>query len=91
MPKNNESSPETVSEQERRLSLIDLAGIDINLRKEEVESDYEDVNYDYGDTDESKGVRSVQEAINLQHPFGIKLWKPALYKKDRSILVLTPF
>ncbi|CAG8502799.1 1115_t:CDS:10 [Ambispora leptoticha] len=27
-----------------------------------------------------------QEAINITHPFGLPLWKPALYKKSRSII-----
>jgi len=26
-----------------------------------------------------------QEAINVTHPFGIRIWKPALYKKNRSV------
>ncbi|KAJ3115760.1 hypothetical protein HDU96_000093 [Phlyctochytrium bullatum] len=30
-------------------------------------------------------VKDMQEAINVSHPFGLKIWKPALYKKDRSI------
>ncbi|RKP04244.1 hypothetical protein CXG81DRAFT_8583 [Caulochytrium protostelioides] len=30
-------------------------------------------------------VKERQEAINVVHPFGLKLWKPALYKKNRSI------
>ncbi|KAI8835541.1 hypothetical protein BC829DRAFT_365347, partial [Chytridium lagenaria] len=28
-------------------------------------------------------------AINVSHPFGLKIWKPALYKKDRSINAIT--
>lgn len=30
-------------------------------------------------------VRAVQQAINISHPFGLKVWKPALYSKQRSI------
>ena len=30
-------------------------------------------------------VRDRQAAINQSHPFGIRLWKPALYKKMRTI------
>lgn len=30
-------------------------------------------------------VQSIQEAININHPFGLRIWKPALYKKKRSI------
>jgi Ca2+:H+ antiporter len=46
-----------------------------------------------GDTDsdsdvsdaESFTLKDRQQAINQTHPFGIRVWKPALYKKDRSI------
>lgn len=30
-------------------------------------------------------IKDVQQQINQQHLFGIKIWKPALYKKSRSI------
>ncbi|RKO87402.1 hypothetical protein BDK51DRAFT_31580 [Blyttiomyces helicus] len=30
-------------------------------------------------------VKTMQEAINISHPFGLKIWKPALYRKFRSI------
>jgi Ca2+:H+ antiporter len=34
---------------------------------------------------ESFTLRDKQAAINQTHPFGIRIWKPALYKKDRSV------
>ncbi|KAK9471232.1 Sodium/calcium exchanger protein-domain-containing protein [Dipodascopsis tothii] len=34
---------------------------------------------------ESFTLRERQDAINESHPFGIRIWKPALYKKDRSV------
>ncbi|KAK1596652.1 sodium/calcium exchanger protein [Colletotrichum navitas] len=34
---------------------------------------------------ESFTLKDRQQAINQTHPFGIRLWKPALYKKDRSV------
>jgi Ca2+:H+ antiporter len=34
---------------------------------------------------ESITLKDRQHAINQTHPFGIRVWKPALYKKDRSI------
>ncbi|KAK9449824.1 Sodium/calcium exchanger protein-domain-containing protein [Limtongia smithiae] len=34
---------------------------------------------------ESFTLRERQDAINETHPFGIRIWKPALYKKDRSV------
>ncbi|CCC70203.1 hypothetical protein NCAS_0E01330 [Naumovozyma castellii] len=34
---------------------------------------------------ESYTLRERQDAINKTHPFGIRIWKPALYKKMRSV------
>ncbi|KAI0205461.1 calcium permease [Astrocystis sublimbata] len=34
---------------------------------------------------ESFTLKDRQQAINETHPFGIRIWKPALYKKDRSV------
>ncbi|ODV57848.1 calcium/hydrogen antiporter ASCRUDRAFT_40283 [Ascoidea rubescens DSM 1968] len=34
---------------------------------------------------ESFTLRERQDAINTTHPFGIRIWKPALYKKIRSV------
>ncbi|KAI8372140.1 Sodium/calcium exchanger protein-domain-containing protein [Blakeslea trispora] len=31
-------------------------------------------------------LKDRQEAMNQSHPFGLPLWKPALYKKSRSIV-----
>ncbi|CAH6720826.1 low affinity vacuolar monovalent cation/H(+) antiporter [[Candida] jaroonii] len=36
-------------------------------------------------TIESLNLRERQDAINSTHPFGIKIWKPSLYKKKRSV------
>jgi Ca2+:H+ antiporter len=30
-------------------------------------------------------LKDRQDAINITHPFGLKIWKPALYKKSRSV------
>lgn len=30
-------------------------------------------------------VKERQSLINVQHPFGLPIWKPALYKKSRSV------
>ncbi|KAL7276660.1 hypothetical protein RUND412_000320 [Rhizina undulata] len=37
------------------------------------------------DSVESFTLKDRQEAINVTHPFGIRIWKPALYKKNRSV------
>ncbi|KAI1634202.1 calcium permease [Biscogniauxia mediterranea] len=34
---------------------------------------------------ESFTLKDRQQAINETHPFGIRIWKPALYKKHRSV------
>lgn len=34
---------------------------------------------------ESLDLKARQEAINSTHPFGIKIWKPSVYKKIRSV------
>jgi Ca2+:H+ antiporter len=39
---------------------------------------------DVSDT-ESFTLKDRQLAINQTHPFGIRIWKPALYKKNRSV------
>lgn len=44
----------------------------------------EDDDADLSDA-ESFTLKDRQQAINETHPFGIRLWKPALYKKDRSV------
>lgn len=36
-------------------------------------------------SEESFTMRNRQNAINTAHPFGIRLWKPALYRKKRSV------
>lgn len=37
------------------------------------------------DTVESLTLKDRQNAINSTHPFGIKIWKPSIYKKNRSV------
>ncbi|KAF8635987.1 hypothetical protein AX15_000150 [Amanita polypyramis BW_CC] len=47
---------------------------------EESEGDEEDE-----EEDEAITVKDRQSLINVQHPFGLPIWKPALYKKSRSV------
>ncbi|KAG1879177.1 hypothetical protein F4604DRAFT_1652029 [Suillus subluteus] len=37
------------------------------------------------DDDDPITVKDRQSLINVQHPFGLPIWKPALYKKSRSV------
>ena len=46
--------------------------------------DAEDDEADLSDA-ESFTLKDRQQAINETHPFGIRIWKPALYKKYRSV------
>ena len=46
--------------------------------------DAEDDDGDVSDA-ESFTLKDRQQAINQTHPFGIRIWKPALYKKNRSV------
>ncbi|KAK4152292.1 hypothetical protein C8A00DRAFT_35035 [Chaetomidium leptoderma] len=50
----------------------------------EEEEDDDDDDGDISDA-ESFTLKDRQQAINETHPFGIRLWKPALYKKNRSV------
>ena len=66
---------------------------DNNVREEEVEEQEEleleeDLNSESdGDVSDAESftLKDRQQAINETHPFGIRLWKPALYKKNRSV------
>ncbi|KAF9236525.1 hypothetical protein BU15DRAFT_49908 [Melanogaster broomeanus] len=37
------------------------------------------------DDDDPITLKDRQSLINVEHPFGLRIWKPALYKKSRSI------
>ena len=45
------------------------------------EGDDEDIDED----DPITTVKDRQSLINVQHPFGLPIWKPALYKKSRTV------
>lgn len=59
----------------------DLSPMDEGIEEDPVVDD-EDI--ELSDT-ESFTLRDRQQAINETHPFGIRIWKPALYKKNRSV------
>ena len=48
------------------------------------ENEDDDDDDDHSDA-ESFTLKDRQNAINETHPFGIRIWKPALYQKNRSI------
>ena len=50
------------------------------------DDDDEDANEDeHEGEDEAITVKDRQSLINVEHPFGLPIWKPALYKKSRSV------
>ncbi|KAF9874518.1 calcium permease family membrane transporter [Colletotrichum karsti] len=55
-----------------------------SVNQDEDEEAEDDDDGDVSDA-ESFTLKDRQQAINETHPFGIRLWKPALYKKDRSV------
>lgn len=59
----------------------DTSGEEGTIRDDDVADHDED---DVSDA-ESFTLRDRQAAINETHPFGIRIWKPALYKKNRSV------
>ncbi|KAF8630869.1 hypothetical protein AX17_005228 [Amanita inopinata Kibby_2008] len=53
---------------------------------DEVESEESDEDEDHNEGDDDPiTLRDRQSLINVQHPFGLPIWKPALYKKSRSV------
>ncbi|KAJ3179540.1 hypothetical protein HDU85_004813 [Gaertneriomyces sp. JEL0708] len=49
------------------------------------DGDGDDENAADDERNNERSLRDVQEAINVSHPFGLRIWKPALYRKVRSI------
>lgn len=60
---------------------LEEAPLDEEVDEEQPEDD------DDGDLSDAESftLKDRQQAINETHPFGIRIWKPALYKKDRSV------
>ena len=66
---------------------------DENLEDEVREGEEEDEEEDDEDDDSEElnrgeveyTLKDRQDAINVEHPFGLPIWKPALYKKSRSV------
>ncbi|EED18374.1 calcium permease family membrane transporter [Talaromyces stipitatus ATCC 10500] len=62
-----------------------------NFGEDDLEDGLEDENGDDNDDADNRSeaesftLRDRQAAINETHPFGIRIWKPALYKKNRSV------
>lgn len=72
-----------------RRATVDLATADAEDEAAEAEDEATAAEEEEGDEDlsdaESFTLKDKQLAINQTHPFGIRIWKPALYKKNRSV------
>lgn len=87
-------APVAVKDTQEPSSEDTLRGEEEEEEEEERDDDDDDETPDSEDDDdddadlsdaESFTLRDRQEAINETHPFGIRIWKPALYKKNRSV------
>ncbi|KAL7417145.1 hypothetical protein BDY24DRAFT_426472 [Mrakia frigida] len=65
---------EPIREEERLDEDEDDADLDEDEEEEDVDED-----------DVELTLKDRQDAINIEHPFGLPIWKPALYKKSRSV------
>lgn len=79
---------------EQELAAIDSVGRDNDEINDETGITYDDddgesvVSNSSGASSSTVGsldLKKRQDAINSTHPFGIKIWKPSLYKKKRSV------
>lgn len=70
-------SPGEAEEEQETMESPEQMEEDDSLVSQEEDGDISDA--------ESFTLKDRQEAINETHPFGIRIWKPALYKKNRSV------
>jgi Ca2+:H+ antiporter len=52
---------------------------------EETSGNNSDDDVDAGNDEDPITLKDRQSLINVEHPFGLPIWKPALYKKSRSV------
>ena len=87
-PARAEADPDTqpVSSAEETVQ-VDENDSATPLDDEDEDDDDDDDDDDEGDLSDAESftLRDRQDAINVTHPFGIRIWKPALYKKGRSV------
>ena len=93
LPRVESSGDDTVTEAEAPKTAKSAPAPSADAANEEVDDNEETPVEDGSDDDddgdlsdaESFNLKDRQQAINQTHPFGIRIWKPALYKKDRSV------
>ncbi|KAL8849297.1 MAG: hypothetical protein Q9221_005707 [Calogaya cf. arnoldii] len=64
---------------------LDTSGEEGTIQAGAEDADDADDDDDSASDAESFTLKDRQQAINETHPFGIRIWKPALYKKNRSV------
>lgn len=72
----DEEGAEGENDDDAELSRAGAFGENPDSGEDNSEEDDEDVEYT---------LKDRQDAINIEHPFGLPIWKPALYKKSRSV------
>ncbi|KAJ5498397.1 Sodium/calcium exchanger membrane region [Penicillium expansum] len=77
--------PEPGLDFEEGFSPSKQAGHSSGGESENEEEDSVEDDEDAASDAESFTLKDRQQAINETHPFGIRIWKPALYKKSRSV------
>ncbi|KAF2006928.1 hypothetical protein P154DRAFT_517378 [Amniculicola lignicola CBS 123094] len=87
-----ESTDDDAVEEEEEPAVVEAEIQPSSSGEDTVRADEEDTGTPVDEDDdgdisdaESFTLKDRQEAINVTHPFGIRIWKPALYKKDRSV------
>ncbi|KAL8937372.1 MAG: hypothetical protein Q9216_004460 [Gyalolechia sp. 2 TL-2023] len=77
---------EDTQQQSKQPPLIETEESQDTSGEDTVQADADDEDEDDETSDaESFTLKDRQQAINETHPFGIRIWKPALYKKNRSV------
>jgi len=87
-----EEGDEEIDPDEERDVVGGLATEQVPFEEGELEEEIADEGDDSGspsgdgsDGDVEYTLKDRQDAINIEHPFGLPIWKPALYKKSRSV------
>ncbi|KAL5615263.1 hypothetical protein BROUX41_005317 [Berkeleyomyces rouxiae] len=85
-PDPNEEADENIDTAENEVGIEDSPG-NSHPERSSAEDSMDHVEEDDGEVSDAESftLKDRQQAINQTHPFGIRLWKPALYKKDRSV------
>ncbi|KAI0237050.1 hypothetical protein L0F63_000666 [Massospora cicadina] len=87
-PENFRNAPS--SEFPSRDRTLNRARFSNNSAHRKILNDDTDINQESEPNDESEDEQGMtlkdrQEYLNVFHPFGLPLWKPALYKKSRTV------